>query len=189
MLSLSVVDDDQMLLDGFAAWLADFPGLRLVCTAHTVDDLLSEESEPADVVLLDLLLADRSDPAENVRRLVRAGRRVLVVSVVPHLDQAVAVIRAGAQGYLTKDSDLPTLADAVRTVADGGLAHSQELALAWTRDNGPDRPELSERERALLSAYGSGMTLATAARRTGISPEAARDCLTGIRDRYRRCTT
>jgi DNA-binding NarL/FixJ family response regulator len=57
-------------------------------------------------VLLDLLLADHPDPADNVRRIAGAGPRVLVVSVVAEPDQIMAAYAAGAAGYLTKDRDL-----------------------------------------------------------------------------------
>jgi two-component system, NarL family, nitrate/nitrite response regulator NarL len=61
------------------------------------------------VVLLDLLLADRSDPADNVRRVATAGPRVLVISVVADPSQITAAYAAGAAGYLTKDHDLAPL--------------------------------------------------------------------------------
>ncbi|WP_422772080.1 response regulator [Plantactinospora sp. WMMC1484] len=184
VISVSVVDDDRMLLDGMAAWLGSAPDLRLVSTAATVDHLLDTEPERADVVVLDLLLADGSAPAENVRRLVAADRTVLVVSVVPHVVHGVDVMRAGASGYLTKDHDLPTLADAIRTVARGEVAHSPELAFAWSCDERPDRPKLSPRERAVLVAYASGMTLTATARKVGIQPGTAKQYLDRVKAKY-----
>lgn len=129
-IAVSVIDDDRMLLDGVASWLGAEPDLQLVGAASTVDELLRAESEPADVVVLDLLLADRSEPTDNVRRLVEAGRKVLVVSVVPQATHGVDVVRAGACGYLTKDHRLQVLAEAVREVVTGRMAHSPELAYA-----------------------------------------------------------
>ena len=82
MIGLAAVDDDRMLLSGLAAWLAGAQDLRLVAATDTVDGLLGLGTDGIDVVLLDLLLADRSDPADNVRRVAAAGPRVLVVSVV-----------------------------------------------------------------------------------------------------------
>jgi DNA-binding NarL/FixJ family response regulator len=184
-ISVSVVDDDRMLLDGMAAWLGRTPDLRLICSTTTVDRLLATEDPRADVVVLDLLLGDNSEPADNVHRLVTLGRRVLVVSVVPHLAHGVDVMRAGALGYLTKDHELTTLATAIRAVAAGDIAYSPELAFAWSCDDRPERPRLSPRERAVLIAYASGMTMASVARKLGIQPSTVGQHLDRVKNKYR----
>ncbi len=186
MLTVSVVDDDQMLLDGIRAWLTTVADVTLRRTARTVDELLDGEAPADDVVILDLLLADHSDPVDNVRRLVAAGSRVLVISVVASAEQGRRVVRAGAAGYLTKDHDLGALLDAVREVAARGDVHSPELAFAWLADRSEDRPLLSPQERAILLAYASGMTLTAAARKLGIQPATAKNYLDRVKDKYRR---
>jgi DNA-binding CsgD family transcriptional regulator len=62
---------------------------------------------------------------------------------------------------------------------------SPELAFACLRDSRPGRPELSDRERAVLSAFGSGMRLAAVARHVGEPPAAVQSCVDGIGARYR----
>jgi DNA-binding NarL/FixJ family response regulator len=184
MIRVAAVDDDRMLLDGLRSWLRDVPELYLAATAGTVDGLLCEAPEAVDVVLLDLVLRDRSDPADNVRRLRAVGHRVLVLSVWNQLDQVVATFAAGASGYLTKDHNLAALADAVREVAGGGIAFSSDLAQACLRDSRPSSPNLSPRERGVLLAYASGMTLKAAARHLGIKPETARTYLDRVKAKY-----
>lgn len=186
MITVSVVDDDRMLLEGMSAWFAQLDDLVLVTAVPTVDELLAASAEPTDVVVLDLVLADRSDPVDNVHRLLAAGYRVLVVTVVNQPRQGINVMRAGASGYLTKDHDLPTLAAAVRDVAAGGTAHSPELAFAWSRDRAEDRPALSTQERAVLLAYASGMTMAAAARNAGVQPATAKKYLDRVKEKYAR---
>ncbi len=186
MLTVSVVDDDQMLLDGIRAWLATVADVTLRRTARTVDELLDGDVRADDVVILDLLLADHSDPVDNVRRLVAAGSRVLVISVVASAEQGRRVVRAGAAGYLTKDHDLGALLDTVREVAACGEVHSPELAFAWLADRSEDRPVLSPQERAILLAYASGMTLTAAARKLGIQPATAKNYLDRVKEKYRR---
>ncbi|GAA0925223.1 response regulator transcription factor [Nonomuraea longicatena] len=186
MITVSVVDDDRMLIEGLAAWLAEVPDVRLIGRATTVPELLRTEREPADVVLLDLLLGDRSDPVANVRRLAGLGRKVLVVSVVTSGDMARQMIGAGAGGYLTKDHDLPALVAKLREVAGEELAISPELALGWLADRDGDRPVLSPQERAVLLAYASGMTLAAAARSAGVQPGTAKNYLERVKDKYRK---
>ncbi|WP_432072797.1 response regulator [Streptomyces wuyuanensis] len=192
MITVAVVDDDRMLLDGLRVWLEDVPDVRLAATACTVGQLLADEGSvhaggtrlPYDVVLLDLVLGDGSQPTENIRRLRAAGPRVLVISTVADRRRIVAAIAAGADGYLTKDHDLPTLVRAVGTVAAGGTAHSAELAFAWAHDDGPTRPSLSPKERQVLVEYASGLTLKATARRAGVSPHTAKYYLDRVKDKY-----
>lgn len=186
--SVAVVDDDRMLLGGLRSWLAPAPGIDLVATAATVDELveLTGGGPPADVVLLDLLLKDGSEPAANIRRLRETGCRVLVISTVADRSRVIAAVAAGADGYLTKDHDLETLVTAVEEVAAGGTAHSAELAFAWAHDAAPDRPALSPKEREVLLGYASGLTLKTTARRAGISPHTAKYYLDRVKDKYQR---
>ncbi|GAA3474944.1 hypothetical protein GCM10018965_094970 [Nonomuraea roseola] len=175
-----------MLIEGLAAWLAGVPDVRLTGRAATVAELLGTEPSPADVVLLDLLLADRSDPVGNVRTLVRLRRRVLVVSVLTSGDMARQMIDAGAGGYLTKDHDLAALVEKIREVAKEEVAISPELALGWLADRDGDRPILSPQERAVLLAYASGMTLTAAARSAGVQPGTAKNYLERVKDKYRK---
>lgn len=84
------------------------------------------------------------------------------------------------------DLVLPTLAAAVRDVAEGGTAHSPELAFAWSWDRAEDRPGPSTQERAVLLAYASGMTLAAAARNAGVRPATAKKYLDRVMEKYAR---
>jgi two-component system, NarL family, nitrate/nitrite response regulator NarL len=186
MIEVSVVDDDRMLLDGMAVWFSSVEDVVLRARARSVDELFETGSPLADVVVLDLLLADGSEPVHNVRRLVDAGARVLVVSVVPRGEQSIDVVNAGACGYLTKDHDLAGLADAIRRAAAGDNVHSPELAFAWCRSDRPDRPHLSAQEQAVLLAYASGLTLSSAARHVGIRPGTAKVYLDRVKDKYTR---
>ncbi|MFJ6778842.1 response regulator [Streptomyces yangpuensis] len=199
VITVAVVDDDRMLRDGLRAWLGDVPDLRLVATAATVAELLADPvcgpgphprgpdgtgGPPADVILLDLVLRDGSDPADNIRRLLRTGSRILMISTVPDRSRIIEAIRAGADGYLTKDHDLPTLVAAVKDLAEGRGAHSMELAFACAYDDSPARPRLSPRERQILLDYASGMTLKSAARRAGITVHTAKDYLDRVKAKY-----
>jgi DNA-binding NarL/FixJ family response regulator len=184
MIGIAAVGD-RMLLSGLAAWLAGAPDLRLTAAIGTVDQLLRHGTDDTDVVLLDLLLADRSDPVDNVSRLAAAGPRVLVVSVVTDPAQIMAVHTAGAAGYLTKDHDLDDLARTVRDMAAGKDLCPPEPTFAVANDKRPERPRLSPREMQLLLAYAAGLTLDAAARRTGIRPATANTYLERIKQKYR----
>ncbi|MEV0299584.1 response regulator transcription factor [Streptomyces prasinus] len=190
VITVALVDDDRMLTDGMRAWLDGVPGLRLVATATTPAELLRPPDPelpyvPPDVVLLDLRLGDGSDPVDNIRLLLSSGSRVLVISTVPDRARIIESVRAGADGYLTKDNDLPTLVAAIEDVAAGRSAHSPELAFACAHDDSPARPRLSPRERQILLDYASGMTLKSAARRAGITVHTAKDYLDRVKTKYR----
>ncbi|MEV7281513.1 response regulator transcription factor [Streptomyces sp. NPDC093111] len=184
VITVGVVDDDRMLLDGMRSWLGRVPELRVVGVAATVGELLAALPGPPDLVLLDLLLRDGSAPADNIRRVLRSGSRVLVISTVPDRPRVIEAVRAGADGYLTKDNDLPTLVAAIRDVVAGHGAHSPELAFACAYDTSPERPRLSPRERQILLDYASGMTLKSAARRAGITVHTAKDYLDRVKAKY-----
>ncbi|MCX4745754.1 response regulator transcription factor [Kitasatospora sp. NBC_01287] len=186
MITVAVVDDDRMLLDGMRSWLRDVPGLRVAAVAATVDELLARWDRPTAVVLLDLVLRDDSTPAANIHRLCATGSRVLVISTVPDRARILAALAAGADGYLTKDNDLPTLVAAIEGIALRGAAHSPELAFACAHDDRPDRPRLSPRELQVLLDYASGLTLKSAARRAGITPNTAKDYLDRVKAKYQR---
>ncbi|MBK3543400.1 response regulator transcription factor [Streptomyces sp. MBT60] len=190
VITVALVDDDRMLTDGMRAWLGGVPGLRLVATATTPAELLGPPDPELpyaapDVVLLDLRLGDGSDPVDNIRLLLSSGSRVLVISTVPDRVRIIESVRAGADGYLTKDNDLPTLVAAIEDVAAGRGAHSPELAFACAHDDSPARPRLSPRERQILLDYASGMTLKSAARRAGITVHTAKDYLDRVKAKYR----
>jgi DNA-binding NarL/FixJ family response regulator len=183
MITIAAIDDDRMMLAGLGAWLAPITDIALVATATTVSGFL-EQRPRADVVLLDLNLRDYTDPAANVAAVLAAGHRVLVVSTIPDPGYVLAAIEAGASGYITKDNDLPALADAIREVAAGRAAVSPELAFVLATDHRPGRPRLSPQEQVVLMTYASGATLEATARRAGIAYGTAREYLQRIKRKY-----
>jgi len=181
--TVAAIDDDRMLLGGLQFWLAPVTDLDLLATAPTVAAYLALDVR-VDVVLLDLNLRDGSVPAANVTRLLASGAAVLVVSTIPDAEHVLATIEAGAAGYITKDNDLPVLVEAIRHVAEGGVAISPELAFVLSNDHRPGRPQLSPQESIVLRAYASGATLQATARRAGIAYGTARQYLERIKRKY-----
>jgi two-component system, NarL family, nitrate/nitrite response regulator NarL len=144
VIGLGLIDDDQMLLDGMAAWLRQLPDLRVLRTARTVSDFLRDRpgASPGPlVVLLSLNLSDRSVPADNVARLRAHGHRVLVVTTTADPAQVLATIDAGAAGHITRDHDLAALAHAARQVAGGAPRIAPEMPLPTWGQQPACRPQ------------------------------------------------
>jgi len=79
MIELAAIEDNRLLIDGLHAWASSLPDIHLAAVTATVDELLQVVSGQHDVVLLNPLLRADPDPAVNVRRLIDAGHRVLVI--------------------------------------------------------------------------------------------------------------
>jgi len=185
VIELAATEDNRLLVDGLRAWARTAPDMRLAAVTATVDGLLRAPSGPYDVVLLNPLLRADPDPAVNVRRLIDAGQRVVLVDGSAALSMVARSMAAGAHGYLTRDHDAAALARMLRAVAAGGTAWSPGPTRA-PGAKGPGRPPLSEREHRVLMAYVSGLTLDSVARSLGISPETARTYLKRIKAKYHR---
>ena len=185
VINIAAVEDNRMLADCLRAWAGPSPGIRLTAVASTVGELLQvARCQPVDVVLLDAVLRAEPDPACNVRRLIEAGHRVLVIDGSPAATSATRALAAGADGYLTREHDLAALAATLRAIAAGGTAWSLGPTVAAEPDGHPRRPPLSEREHAVLMAYASGQTLSSTARHLGISLDTAKTYLKRVKAKY-----
>jgi two-component system nitrate/nitrite response regulator NarL len=183
LIGIAAVEDNQILVDGLRTW-AYSADIYLAVVTATVDELLNAPAETFSVVLLDVALRANPDPDRNVRRLIAAGHRVLAIDWSGRPACAERVLAAGAHGYFTRHQEPAALTRLTRAVASG---QSEPPAESIARADVPlPRPALSEREHYLLEAYTSGMTLDSAARHLGISPETAKTYLKRVKAKYRR---
>ncbi|MBA8795799.1 DNA-binding NarL/FixJ family response regulator [Friedmanniella endophytica] len=131
---LGVVDDHDVVLVGVGAIARANPGvIAEFIPAGSVDELLADPAVP-DVVLLDVNLADGTDVADSVRRLVE---RDLVVVLYTSDVRPVPIrrgIRAGARGVALKSDPADTLIDTVLDARAGDFAVSSELAHVLATD-------------------------------------------------------
>src|SRR5262249_50541105 len=122
-----------------------------------------------DVIILDIAMPGGSgfELVGEIRRL-RPEARVLILTMFSEEQYAVRAIRAGAAGFLTKESAPDKLVDAVRKVAAGGRYISAELAEARAsvvagEAIGLPHEQLSNREFEILKMIGSGKTVSEVA--------------------------
>ena len=185
VIDVAAVEDNRMFADGLHAWSGTLPDIRLASVTSTVGELLRTAAGRCFVVLLNPTLRTDCDPAHNVRRLIEARHRVVVIDGSVDLAMVERTLAAGAHGYLTRNHDMATLAATLRAIASGGTAWSLGPTMAAEPGGSPGRPPLSEREHAVLMAYISGLTLESTARSLGISPETARTYLKRVKAKYR----
>jgi len=178
--SVVIVDDHHLFRAGVRAELDGLVDVR--GDAATVEDAVRciVEQEP-DVVLLDVQMPGGGG-AEVIRRVAerRPTQRFLALSVSDMAEDVIAIIRAGARGYVTKTISGPELADAVRRVADGDAVFSPRLA-GFVLDAfagaaslppaevDPELDQLSPREREVLRHIARGYLYKEIGLRLGIS--------------------
>jgi len=142
------------------------------------------EQQPPDVVVLDLALGDGSDPGDTVARLIGAGCRVLVYSVLDSPRLIRRALAAGAHGLSRKSEPVQQTLDKVRQVAEGQILVSPEILSMIDGDADFVRARLSDREREVLVLYGSGVEIAQIAAQLCVTENSAREYLRRIRAKY-----
>jgi DNA-binding NarL/FixJ family response regulator len=173
-----IVDDHKLSRSGVRAELE--PLLEILAEAGTVEEAETAiaQHEP-DVVLLDVHMPGGGG-VEVIRRTAAAGLRptFLALSVSDAAEDVIAVIRAGARGYVTKNIVPGELADAVRRVHDGDAVFSPRLAgFVLDAFTGPaPQPEseldlLTPREREVLQHIARGYMYKEIGLRLEISPK------------------
>ncbi len=166
MIEIFLVDDHVMFREGLKQVLAGEADFRVTGEAGSGPEAMEKICAGRyDVIVLDISMPGQSgmDILGELRKM-QPNTPVLILSMHPEDQYAVRVIKAGASGYLTKESAASELITALRKVASGGKYISESLAerlaTALERDS-HDMPhhQLSNREFQVLLKLASGETL------------------------------
>jgi DNA-binding NarL/FixJ family response regulator len=168
---LLLVDDHAVVREGLRGFLHLQQGIEVVGEAGDADEAVTLASRLApDVVLLDLVMPG-GDGVAAIRRLRDSvpGIRVLVLTSFADDAQIFAATAAGADGYLLKDIDPEELAGSIRAVYAGRPAlHPTVAGRLMRRDERPEEPQLTGREREVLGLIVAGLANKQIAQRLGI---------------------
>ncbi len=166
MIKVLIADDHTLVRKGLKQILLDTEDIDWVDEARDGKETINKISKKKyDLVLLDISLPGRSG-IEVLKQLksIKPKLPVLILSMHPEEQYAVRALRAGAAGYLTKESAPDELLNAIRRVADGGKYITPSLAEKLAGEIGPDVEKplheiLSDREYQVMCMIASGKTV------------------------------
>ncbi len=166
MIKILVVDDHTIVRDGVKRLLVDTPDMVVADEASNGEEVINKVgNNHYDLVLLDISLPGR-DGLDVLKQLkcTNPGVPVLILSMYPEEHYAVRSLRAGASGYLTKQSSSDELIGAIRKVAQGRRYITPSLAEKLAFELGDDvrklpHEKLSDREYQVMCMFGSGKTV------------------------------
>lgn len=183
-----LADDQTLVRAAFAMLVESAPDMEVVGQAGTGRAAVDlARSERADLIVMDIRMPDL-DGIEATRLLAEdedlAGVKVLMLTTYDTDEHVVEALRAGASGFLVKDTKPAELLEAIRTVAAGESLLSpgptsrliaRVLRAPEPAAAGSGGPEgLSERERQVLSLVARGLNNAEIAETLGLSPLTAK---------------
>jgi len=167
---VALVDDHELVRDGLRALLAAMPRLEVVGEAGSGAEALSlvERIRP-DLLLVDIGMKDMTG-LQLTETLWRQypGIQILILSMYDHAEYVTSSIRAGARGYVLKDSASREIVAAIDAIAAGGSYYSGELLQKMTSPPAGD-DELTPREREVLQVLAQGLSNKAIARTCEIS--------------------
>ena len=178
MINILIVDDHLIVREGIKRIIDDVPDMNIVAEA-------SSGQEAIDLILenlYDLILLDISMPGQNGLQTLKLIKKynknipVLILSMHSEEQYAMRTLKAGASGYMTKETASHQLVTAIRKINGGRKFISKEVAELLTTDLYHDEDKdphenLSDREFEILKLIASGKTTKTIANDLSISPK------------------
>lgn len=170
MIRVGIADDEALVRGGLAVLLRHEPGFEVV--GEAADGLsalrLAHEQQP-DVLLMDIRMPG-IDGLEATRRLAAEPElttRILILTTFDHDENVFAAVRAGASGFLPKDTEPDKLLEAIRTVAAGDALLAPRATRRLIEEFRRSTPvlaapgeldQLTERELEVLRLVAAGMS-------------------------------
>ena len=192
MIKVIIVDDHRIVREGLKQIISDTSDMSVVDEASNGQEAINKiRNNDCDVMLLDISMPGRSG-LEILKEIKNELPKlsILILTMHPEEQYAVRVLRAGASGYLTKESAPDELIEAIRKVSDGGKYISSTLAekLAFNLEIDTGKPfhqTLSDREFEVMCMISSGKTVTEIADEMSLSVKTISTYRTRILDKMR----
>lgn len=176
MIKVLITDDHAVVRKGLKQIIDETPGMLAVDEAASGHEAMEKIRKNAyDVVLLDIAMPGKSglDTLKELK-LERPSLPVLILTIYPEEQYALRVLKAGAAGYLTKESAPAELVTAIKKVSEGGRYISPSLAEKLAFNIGTDtdidpHEKLSDREYQVMCMIASGKTVSDIADEMSLS--------------------
>ncbi|PXW98809.1 LuxR family two component transcriptional regulator [Sphaerotilus hippei] len=190
MIHILLLDDHAVVRAGYRKLIAQEPDMQVVAEAATSAQACElVRQQQVDVAVVDLSLKGDSG-LEAIPRLRQRcpGLRVLVFTMHAHHGFALQALRAGASGYLTKDSDPDDMLEAIRLVHQGRRIYSGEIAQALLAEHGQHEAhspltQLTPREFEVLRLAAHGQSTDQIAGALCLSPKTIHNNMSLIRQK------
>lgn len=167
---VALVDDHSLVRDGIRALLSVMPGLDVVGEAENGAQAIDMVGRcQPDLLLMDIGLKDMNG-LELTRRLGKQypGLKILILSMYDNHEYISESVRAGASGYVLKNSPSKEIIAAIEAIIGGGTFYSAEIAQRLATDPNTDS-ELTPRESQVLAKMVEGLNNKEMARELHIS--------------------
>jgi DNA-binding NarL/FixJ family response regulator len=175
MIRVLLADDHGLVREGLRGILAKDAGIEVAAEAANGDEVLAlVRKQDFDLALLDLSMPGLSGLALIKRLKVEKPKlRILVLSMHGEAQYAARALKAGASGYLTKDSAASQLLGAIHKIAAGGVHISEAAAASLigssAAGDAPAHDSLSDREYEVLRRIVGGGTVTDIAQALNVS--------------------
>lgn len=176
MIRVVIADDHELIREGIKKIVRHTADLKIVGEASDLKQALALIAQVRpDVVVLDISLPDY-DGLDGLAELRRhfPTLRVVMLSMHPEERYALAALRAGALGYVSKAAAAAELSEAVRRAAEGGAYLGPRVSELLAREAAcpsprPAHHSLTSREGEIVALIGSGLQIKQVAAELGIS--------------------